>query len=302
MKGLLVPKGLMLLVLLLLAMPTLAQSQRILVLKSSDNRFFSRSIATLIKHATPASEFIVTTLAQLKKQPSLLADIDIMITLGIHAADYAAEVFKGKPVIHSYLTKNQFRSYQYQPGHYSLLLDQPLQRYLRFVKLLIKQPVVGILNSETHSIAAAKLRKLEQALHIRIQQHLLSAGDNPVNATRDLLASTDVLLALPDPVVYNRHSLKGILLTAYRQQKPLVSYSPAQVKSGALGAVYSTPENIGRQLAEFLNKLLNARDFEPAIWYYARYFDIKINRRVAAALELNIDSKEALLKNLATTR
>ncbi len=299
MKGLHFHRGLLLLVLLLLAMQAMAGSQRVLIVKSSDNRFFSRSITTLIKQAALKPEFVVSTLAQLKKQPAQLANVDIMITLGIRAADYAEKVFKDKPVIHSYLTENQLQAHPQQPEHYTVLLDQPLKRYLRFIKLLLKQPTVGILRAKDHPIAAAKLQRLEQSLGIRIKQRLLSASDNPINATRNLLSISDVLLALPDPAIYNRHTLKGILLTAYRQQKPLVSYSPAQVKSGALGAVFSTPENIGRQLADLLNNMLRSPNFKPDARYYARYYDIKINRRVAEALELNIDSKENLLKQLA---
>ena len=284
---------------MLLAMQAMARSHSILIVKSSDNRFFNRSIDALVKHAEKPFKYRIATLDQLKKQPSLMRDIDVMVTLGIRAADYAAQALPSTPVLYSYITEQQYLDHPRNDNHHGILLNQPLQRYLRFIKLIIHSArSIGILRSERQAISQRTLDALQQKLNIQILQILLDNDANPVNAARDLLQKSDVLLALPNPKIYNRRSLKGILLTSYRQRKPLITYSPAQVKSGALGAIYSTPENIGQQLAEIIQQMLQPAASAPAAFYYARYYDIKINQRVAESLELNIASKETLLKQL----
>ncbi len=298
MKGFLNFQWWILPLLLLLAWPAFARTQTILIVKSSDNRFFNRSIETLTNDARAQLDYRSSTLKQLKKQPALLKDIDAMITLGMPAARFANEAMAHTPVIYSYITAQQFNILKHQKQHHAILLNQPFSRYLRFIKLLLNAQSVGILHSRSQAIERPILQRMEQAFAIRIQQKLLSEDDNPISAARDLLQTSDVLLALPDPAIYNRRSLKGILLTSYRQQKPLVSYSPAQVKSGALAAVYSTPQNIGRQIAERLRSLLSTPSQPTAPFQYAKYFDIKINRRIAESLELNIASKESLLNQL----
>ena len=298
MKGFLHYKWLLLPLLMLLALQAMARSHSILVVKSSDNRFFNRSIETLVEHTGPSFSYRIATLEQLTKQPSLMQDIDVMVTFGIRAADYAAKALNHTPVLHSYITEQQYLEHPRNNNHHSVLLNQPLQRYVRFTQLLTRARSVGILSNRKHPIKPSVLAALQKKLDIEIRQSLLGKDDNPINAARDLLQHSDALLALPDPRIYNRRSLKGILLTTYRQQKPLISYSPAQVKSGALGAIFSTPENIGQQLANLIETLLQPSASKLAAFYYARYFDIKINRRVAESLELNIASKESLLKRL----
>ena len=94
--------------------------------------------------------------------------------------------------------------------------------------------------------------------------------------------------------------MKGILLTSYRQGKPVISYSPAHVKSGALAAIYASPENIGRQIATIINQFHNKDHFSPDKLIYSDTFNIAINRQVENSLQLKLPDikniEEALLK------
>ena len=107
-----------------------------------------------------------------------------------------------------------------------------------------------------------------------------------------------MLLALPTPEVYNRKTLKGILLTSYRQQKPVVSYSPAHVKSGALAAIYASPKNIGEQLVSLIEQVLDNENARRKPFYYASKFDIEVNEQVAKSLNLDLPSREILLQKM----
>ena len=49
-----------------------------------------------------------------------------------------------------------------------------------------------------------------------------------------VLADPAVLVAVPDATLFNNRTISNILLTAYHQRSPVVGFSPACVKAGAL--------------------------------------------------------------------
>ena len=49
-----------------------------------------------------------------------------------------------------------------------------------------------------------------------------------------ILASSDVLMAVPDSMIYSSSNIRNILLTSYRRGVPLVGVSQAYVNAGAL--------------------------------------------------------------------
>ena len=66
-------------------------------------------------------------------------------------------------------------------------------------------------------------------------------------ALKQVLEDAEVLLALADAQIYNSNSLQNILLTSFRARVPLVAFSPAYVRAGALMAVHVTPTQLGAQ-------------------------------------------------------
>ncbi len=298
MKGSLNFTALLLVWLLCWPLSGSAGSHEILIIKSSENRIFSQTIESLINRSSSRSSYHIVTLSELQQLPVDSQDFKIAVTMGMAAARYARQQYAEKPVLHSFITAAQYQAESRLPGHVSVLLDQPLSRYLLLITALADKPVVGILHAAQRAISAEQQLQLEQKYQLQLVQYLLGANENPIKAARSLLEEVDLLLALPDTKIYNRQSLKGILLTSYRQRKPVITYSPAQVKSGALGAIFSTPQQIGWQLAEVLDQMYKkpVSSLEP--FQYARYYDIKINRRVAESLELEIGTRESLLNKM----
>ena len=128
-------------------------------------------------------------------------------------------------------------------------------------------------------------------LEIQLNQFQVDADNKLLPVLRELLTRNDALLMLPRSALYNRDSLKGVLLTSYRNRKPAISYSPAHVRAGALASIYSSPNDIGRHLAQVIEQV-SARledGFE-----FARYYSISSNRRVARALALTLPDESSL--------
>ena len=112
------------------------------------------------------------------------------------------------------------------------------------------------------------------------------------------LRSSDVLFAVADPTVFNRNTVQGILLTTYHFGVPVLGFSRNYVRAGALLAVFSTPEQMGRHIGDYIAALARNKQWELSAPEYPRYFSVAVNRQVARSLGLTIDSDDALLHRL----
>jgi len=104
----------------------------------------------------------------------------------------------------------------------------------------------------------------------------------------EALSTTDALIAIPVSEVFNRSTLRTVLLTAYGYGKPVIGLSQAYVKAGALITAYSTPEHVFRQIADRLKTFTSrqARLASVSSIEYPYYFSVVNNTNVARSLGL----------------
>ena len=133
---------------------------------------------------------------------------------------------------------------------------------------------------------------------VHLQQ--VTDKDNLVFGLTNVLQQSDALLSLPNPEIYSRHTVQNILLTAYHYRKPVIGYSHAFVKAGALFAVYSTLPQLARQAAETIDRFFNKNTGLPAP-EHPRYFSVSVNRMVAKSLGIKIEDESILQKKLEAT-
>lgn len=169
----------------------------------------------------------------------------------------------------------------------AVFLDQAATRQLDLIRLALPGArSVGILISgQSKGYAPA----LEAAAKERGMQLVSSVADEGglYPALQSLLPDVDVLLALPDPVVFNSQTAGSILTAAYRRQVPLAGFSPAYVKAGALLALYSTPAQVGKRGGELLRQVLAGRPLPQP--QSPREFTLEVNQNVARSLGLVLD-------------
>ncbi len=133
------------------------------------------------------------------------------------------------------------------------------------------------------------------AEHWKLRTATITWGEKVIHGLREVLNGSDILFAIADPEVYNRRTAQGILLTTYRHRIPVLGFSRNHVKSGALLAVYSTPAQIGRQVAELVHSLLVPDATTLPRTVFPKYFNLAINRQVARSLGISLKDKEKLL-------
>ncbi len=262
-----------------------ATLDRIIIVKSSENRFYGQTIETLSRRLDPGQPIDVVLADDLARSDGSGQHGRLYIALGRTAADALDKRVPGADSINAYLTLEEYE--QRDSRNLTVLLDQPLRRYLAFCKLLLQAQRVGLILPSRLHLDTADNRGLAQ-LDLALNQYPLDPDRQLLPVLREALRQNDAMLLLPRQAIYNRDTLKGLLLTSLRGRKPVISYSPAHVRAGALASIYSSPVDIGNHLAWLINRRLANSAPPDEAYQFARFYTIKTNPSVATALELDL--------------
>lgn len=228
--------------------------------------------------------------------PDALPHSGLLIGVGMKAASaivasdarLALNVLVPKPgyekLLHEYPGRAASRDFS------AIYLDQPINRLVHLVAAAFPgKKAVGMLYAIPPGNLALFRKKLlahDMSLYDR------QVGVSLIEALQDVLEHSDVLLALPDAEIYNASTIRNILLTAYNSNIPLVGFSPAYVRAGALCALYSTPEQIAAQTAAAIRQLEAGAGLpSPSS---PNEFEVMVNEQVARSLGLQIRSAARL--------
>lgn len=177
-------------------------------------------------------------------------------------------------------------------GQSAIFLDQPAARQLDLLRLALPERLrIGVLFGPESRALAPALRRAAGERGLVLASAEAGGNGNLFPLLKELTATSDLLLALPDPNIFNSLTIQNILTTSYRARIPLVGFSPAYVKAGALLALYSTPAQIGTQAGEIARAVLVGKPLPPP--QAPRDFSVGVNVDVARSLGIAIGSEDA---------
>lgn len=176
----------------------------------------------------------------------------------------------------------------------AVYLDQPFGRQLDLVHLAMPDTKrIGVLWGQESQLQQVNLQAAVQVRGLELVAGAVPSSASLFSGLKTVLDGADVLLAVADPQVYNSTTISNILLATYRSRVPVVAFSPAYVKAGAVLAVYSTPRQIGVQ-AGALARTMMLGGAVPAS-QYPMEFSVAVNEHVARSLGMSLD--EAVLND-----
>ncbi|OGB72319.1 MAG: hypothetical protein A2486_00830 [Burkholderiales bacterium RIFOXYC12_FULL_65_23] len=176
----------------------------------------------------------------------------------------------------------------------ALFLDQPPERIARLLRLALPEHKrVGVLfGPDSLAVRPVLSRALAARGLTLVEQTILNGDKGVYPSLRALFDESDLLLVMPDKLVYSPQNMPNILLAAYRQRIPLVSYSAAHVRAGALLALHTAPADTATQIAQAVHQLLSSRKLPaPAL---ADAYSVAVNDQVARSLGLSLPTPAAL--------
>jgi hypothetical protein len=270
---------------------------------------FYRALDDPVSAGRPLSVVELTAIPARADDPRL-AGVAVVVAVGVQAMRAAAAWEAAPPTLSVLVPRASFERVLSDSGRLrsrarfsAIFLDQPLSRQLNLIReVLPGRRRVGVLLGPDSVFFLPRLRSAVARSGHELASEEVGAEFEVIPALSGLLAGADLLLALPDSVVFTRESARSILLTTYRYQKPMIGFSQSYVNAGALAAVFSTPAQIARQTAALLRALpegQGARTALPAAAYPA-FFSVAVNRSVARALALDPPADGALHALLAS--
>lgn len=248
------------------------------------------AIAELQRLGVPAEDITRERAANFGRMGAARADTRVYLTLGVEALREVLKANVREPVVAALIPKSAFDRAQSESVRKSggalsaLYLDQPLGRQMALIRLALPEAKrIGLVLGpesvlqQNAAIAAIKAHGMEPVVGLTAAPESLFASLKPA------LEDSDALFALPDSMVYNNSTVPSILTATYRARIPLIAFSPAYVKAGALLCVYSTPLQIGTQAAAMLQGL-SRNAAVPS--QYPQDFTVRVNDSVARSLGL----------------
>jgi hypothetical protein len=144
-------------------------------------------------------------------------------------------------------------------------------------------------NEDMSWLRSFKQYAAEQSIEVRFQTVDKSRIARQVS---ELAAATDVLLAQPDTDIYNRDTIRFILLAAYRQNKVLIGPSPAFINAGALATLYAPTSVIAEEVVQKVRYFNKNNKLSPAS--RVKNFSVSLNPQVAKSLGLSVPAMNEL--------
>ncbi|MES2366399.1 MAG: ABC transporter substrate binding protein [Pseudomonadota bacterium] len=236
-----------------------------------------------------------------RAETAMSSDTRLLVSIGLRATRAVLALNSRVPVLAVLVPKDSFDALVLSANEVrrpisAIYLDQPYARQLAMIRLAFpERRRVGVLLREQNRLkfdalsASAKLQKMQ------VTGELISNTDEIVPSLEHLLASSDLLLVLPDALLYNKNDIQGVLLTSYHYHVPLIGYSEALVRAGAIMALYSKPQQIGYQAAEVASRSLDGGLPAPQ---YPKYFTVSINQQVARSLNISVPDEAVLQQAL----
>ncbi len=179
----------------------------------------------------------------------------------------------------------------------AIYLDQPFGRQLELVRNALPNltHLGTVLGPETdREFEAFQSQAASRGLVLVAGR--ASAETELFPVLQRVMSETEVFIALPDARVINADTAQNLLLTSFSFRMPVIAYSAAYVRAGALAAVYSTAQQAGREAGEAARAMLRGAPLPPA--RYPRHFSVGINRHMATTLGLTLPDESTLRERI----
>lgn len=229
----------------------------------------------------------------------MAAQPDLLVTLGSKAAKNVAALKIKIPTLYALLPESVFDGLPLccQRSVSALFINHSLKQQVRLIRAALPEyKRLGVLYGPLSRVMSKPLQLLASEAGLQLESELVMQRKGVGTALKKLLRRADLILALPDAVVYSKQTVFNILLSSYHNNVPVIGFSQGYVKAGALFAIHSTPQQFGRQLAEMVEQYLPSglNNLPPP--QYPAYFNVATNENVARSFKLTLPDEETLRK------
>jgi len=282
---------------LLVLLPSLAARAAEVLLTGVEDSPGVQAFTAALAQQRPNDRIRFVPLAQMP-EPNRLPPATRLILLDPPSLDWRLKDKQGPATLVLRISRLQAmqRLENGPPANLSLLWsDPPLPRQLRLIREVMPQARrIGVLYTRSSEFLLAELDQAARPLGLEIvpQRWDDTSDSRPLQT---LLKSSDVLLGLDDPTLYNPRTAKNLLLSSYARQLALIGPNAGFVKAGSLASTYSDQSDWLAILDELLER-------PPSGWpgsLYPQRFKVLSNPQVARSLGIEPIDEASLAHRLA---
>lgn len=283
-------------------LPIDALAAQVLLLLSEESSAFSEAAEALTAELRSAGHRPQTLTVPLRADDAAaLSSTPLIVTLGTRAAQAVSGLAPRTLVLHTLLPRSAFEKLSGKGDDSrrtsAVFIDQPASRQLELLRIALPEwSRVALVVGRESSELGARLQASARDKRLRPMLETASGESDLYPALQRMLVEPAVLLAVPDASLFNNRTISNILLTAYHHRSPVIGFSPAYVKAGALLALYSTPAQIGQQAGEVARQGLASGSLQPPA--APRHFRIGTNPYVARSLGISLEDASVLQERL----
>jgi putative tryptophan/tyrosine transport system substrate-binding protein len=225
----------------------------------------------------------------------------VYVALGLAAFQAALEVNLRAPLLALYVSSEQYHSLNamHRTAQDRALVtaifaeSSPLHQMQLIRAIFSRELVVGVMLSENTAHLETSLQLAAKTHHLQMEIQRFEQATNVVR-TIARFNTTDVLLAIPDRQIFAAETLRNLLESTYRRRQPVIGFSAALVRAGALASAYASVEDTTVQAIQVIEQLMEGKI--PAA-QYPMYWRVVVNDSVARSLNIPIDDAVRKLGN-----
>jgi ABC-type uncharacterized transport system substrate-binding protein len=238
------------------------------------------------------------TLLISEKQKLSPQNSDLIINLGI--TDFSVLESNSATNVASFIRLKDFDSLSAKMKNKIsnlVAIEQPVEKSIELAKKLIKNEYknkVIICASEEKSFQTLNEIAKEKTSFIKVV--LVKKTQTPGKVIQKYLDNAAAIVAVRDEHVWSKKNARLMLHQAYRNKVPIIGYSKAFIKSGAMLSVYSSSENILKELLALVDLYIRGKKSpSEKIIYPNSSFDI--NKNIAKALKFDMKELNIIEEN-----
>ncbi|MEQ6885074.1 hypothetical protein [Salicola sp. Rm-C-2C1-2] len=223
---------------------------------------------------------------------------DLVITLGQATLSEIRANSPEQPILALFTESQAIHSIIQSQNQFSAIYsDPPLLRQARLGQLIIPRAgKAAILASPEKAGRYSDLRTRLGKIGLESRVFVIPSQDRLIRHLARALSYGDFLLGTPDPSIFNRQTVKPLLLTSYRSNRLVIGPSRAFVNAGAVASTYTSSRGQIREAVELIRHWRDEGELQSP--RYPRTFSVAVNEQVARSMDLLVPSEEELKKTL----
>jgi ABC-type uncharacterized transport system substrate-binding protein len=249
-----------------------------------------------ILRASLGTSILSTSTATEPEHQAELAKAGLIVAAGGNAADFVSRQQVRAALLYTLLPHARFQKLGLDkrpcPQHNCALLaiEQPLSRQIKIIRQAFgKGLTIGTITGKYSRSKQAEFSSACQAHDLECI--IMDIDDAALLPTLNkILPRSDIFLAIPDPTVINPMSARTLLLASYQRRVPVVAFSRAFARAGALLAIYTSLDDMAIQAASIIDEYYAGnRQFQRS-YYPPNHFSVETNPTVARSLNIQLNN------------